>query len=97
MTRPIRGSSTSQRPSVACRRTTTRGDVTSLTLSHTHPHSHTLSLSFSHTLSLSAQDDATVKCWGYNNVGQLGLGDTSDRGDDPNGLFFFITLEPRVE
>jgi hypothetical protein len=27
-------------------------------------------------------DDASVKCWGYNSRGQLGLGDTPDRGDD---------------
>ena len=27
-------------------------------------------------------DDGSVKCWGKNNVGQLGLGDTDDRGDD---------------
>jgi len=33
-----------------------------------------------------SQDDATVKCWGYNSKGQLGLGDTSDRGDSANGL-----------
>ena len=31
------------------------------------------------------QDDATVKCWGMNAKGQLGLGDTSNRGDDANG------------
>jgi len=34
---------------------------------------------------VSAQDDATVKCWGSNWHGQLGLGDTSRRGDDANG------------
>jgi len=33
----------------------------------------------------SPQDDATVKCWGYNGDGQLGLGDDSNRGDDANG------------
>ena len=33
----------------------------------------------------SPQDDATVKCWGQNIYGQLGLGDNSNRGDDPNG------------
>ncbi|MEK6704521.1 MAG: hypothetical protein AABZ06_01910 [Bdellovibrionota bacterium] len=26
-------------------------------------------------------DDGSVKCWGYNVLGALGLGDTSDRGD----------------
>lgn len=26
--------------------------------------------------------DASVRCWGWNNKGQLGLGDTKDRGDD---------------
>ena len=32
-----------------------------------------------------SQDDATVKCWGEAHNGQLGYGDTSDRGDDSNG------------
>ena len=33
----------------------------------------------------SSQDDATLKCWGYNGEGQLGLGDASNRGDEANG------------
>ena len=33
----------------------------------------------------SAQDDATVKCWGMNINGQLGIGDVSNPGDGANG------------
>jgi len=31
-------------------------------------------------------DDGHVKCWGYNDGGQLGLGDYRNRGDDPGEL-----------
>ena len=31
-------------------------------------------------------DDGTVKCWGYNYLGHLGLGDTQNRGDDPGEM-----------
>ena len=31
-------------------------------------------------------NDDTVKCWGDNYVGQLGLGDTADRGDAPGEM-----------
>jgi len=31
-------------------------------------------------------NDASVKCWGYNELGGLGLGDTQHRGDEPNQM-----------
>lgn len=31
-------------------------------------------------------DNGTVKCWGRNELGQLGLGDTANRGDGPGEL-----------
>jgi alpha-tubulin suppressor-like RCC1 family protein len=31
-------------------------------------------------------DNASVKCWGRNNMGQLGLGDTNNRGDNTNEM-----------
>ena len=34
---------------------------------------------------VSLQDDATLKCWGQNDQGQLGQGDILNRGDEANG------------
>src|SRR5690606_33135312 len=31
-------------------------------------------------------DDASIKCWGHNGRGQLGLGDTSNRGANANQM-----------
>jgi alpha-tubulin suppressor-like RCC1 family protein len=30
--------------------------------------------------------DDSLKCWGFNNYGELGLGDTANRGDGPNEM-----------
>lgn len=39
-------------------------------------------LSFSASTACAILNDNTVKCWGDNSTGALGLGDTSNRGDD---------------
>lgn len=36
--------------------------------------------------SCAVLDDTTIKCWGYNDSGQLGLGDTANRGDEPGEM-----------
>ncbi|MBM4360185.1 MAG: hypothetical protein FJ096_18930 [Deltaproteobacteria bacterium] len=43
-----------------------------------------LALGGAHTCALL--DDSTVKCWGLNDAGQLGQGNTTDRGDNPGEM-----------
>jgi len=37
-------------------------------------------------------DDDTVKCWGRNSNGQLGLGDTANRGDDASEMGAYLPV-----
>ncbi len=39
---------------------------------------------FAHTCAVLS--DGSAKCWGYNGSGELGLGDTQDRGDEPGEM-----------
>lgn len=43
-----------------------------------------ISAGYSHTCALL--DNDTIKCWGRNDYGQLGLGDYHDRGDEPGEM-----------
>ncbi len=45
-----------------------------------------LAVSAGHRMACALLDDATLRCWGDNSSGQLGLGDRRNRGDDPDEL-----------
>ncbi len=45
-----------------------------------------LSVSVSTRVACARLDNSTVKCWGENNFGQLGLGTIDNRGDGPNEM-----------
>ncbi|CAE7707105.1 UVR8 [Symbiodinium sp. CCMP2456] len=48
----------------------------------------TLSVGLYHTC--TGLGDASIKCWGYNSDGQLGLGDTANRGDDSSEMGSYL-------
>ena len=48
------------------------------------------SLSVGENHACALLDDGSVKCWGRNNYGQLGIGNTSTRGDGANEMGDFL-------
>ena len=45
-----------------------------------------ISLSENHRHGCARSEQGLVKCWGHNNYGQLGLGNATHMGDDPNEM-----------
>ena len=43
-------------------------------------------MSENHKHGCARSEQGLVKCWGYNNYGQLGLGNATHMGDDPNEM-----------
>ena len=44
------------------------------------------SIAIGNTHSCAKLDNGAVKCWGRNNMGQLGIDNTTDMGDDPGEM-----------
>jgi alpha-tubulin suppressor-like RCC1 family protein len=49
------------------------------------------SISAGYLRSCAILDNGSVKCWGYNGYGALGLGDTLDRGDNANEMGEYLS------
>jgi len=52
-----------------------------------------LQVATGHSHSCAILDDGTVKCWGLNSIGQLGLGDIQNRGDSGGKLSSDTTVD----
>ena len=52
----------------------------------THPGGAALAIVASGDMTGALVTDGTVKCWGYNNNGQLGYDGTDSRGDAPGEM-----------
>jgi cysteine-rich repeat protein len=47
---------------------------------------HATRVALGNSYSCAVLDDASLKCWGANALGELGLGDTTDRGGKPSDM-----------
>lgn len=56
----------------------------SIYANNTHTLPGQLFVGINHTCAIT--DDGKMKCWGENRYGQLGLGDSNHRGDEPNEM-----------
>ncbi|HMV67277.1 MAG TPA: hypothetical protein PKA64_10535, partial [Myxococcota bacterium] len=64
--------------------TATMGD--NLPLTEIGAHKKALDVAVGEAHACALLDDGSVKCWGYNNYGQLGYGDTTNRGTHPREM-----------
>ena len=67
---------------IASQYTQTNGFITTASIPITAGYAH----------SCFMLDNGSVKCWGYGNYGQLGLGDTNNRGDNSSEMGSNLTV-----